>query len=455
MKEAFSLRRNLRALLVPPKDNLAVVDGIRALSIVWLIIFHVFFVLNLYIDPEVYANLLRDTPAYMNWIWNADKAVDGFFVISGFLIAGLLFRENQNTGGINLKTFYVRRFIRLTPVYWFAIVLCYLLTEHNTDMLWTNVLYINNFIPFEKMTMEWTWSLAVEEQFYLVFPLFLLAVFFKSQYKWQWLFGLIVVSCLVRLLVIWLHPGIWNGQFSSILVPTGSLHEYVNSLYVNLHTRFGPFVCGIWAAYGYFYYGDAVRKLVESAWGALLTLVSLFVLLFFALTPVFHPDHTWSQPFQIFYLSANRALFGLSVAWFILVGLHGTLPGRWLKWCFSFRIWYVIAQLSYSMYLFHILVAIFVLFNLKVNMQARGIAVEELSFWGVFSLVLLVIPLSMLVSAVTYLLIERPFMNLRHGYRPALKPDAESSEAEKASASDVTDLADKPLAVGLPAQAKA
>ena len=152
--QAFSLKRNLKALFVRPSDNFATIDGIRAISILWLIVFHVFFLMRLYIDAEALTVLIQTTPWYMQWVWNADKAVDAFFVISGFLISHLLFKEHQNKQALNLKRFYWRRFLRLTPVYWFALLLCFLFSDRNTDMLWANVFYLNNFIAQSKKKDE-------------------------------------------------------------------------------------------------------------------------------------------------------------------------------------------------------------------------------------------------------------------------------------------------------------
>lgn len=322
------------------------IDGIRAISILWLVIFHVLFVLKLFLDPESFANLLRSTPVYMNWVWNADKAVDAFFVISGFLIAGLLFKEHQVTGTLNLKSFYLRRFIRLTPVYWFAIILCFLFTDHNTHTLWANVLYLNNFIPFEEATMEWTWSLAVEEQFYLLFPMFLLLVFFKSSNKWQWLFGLLVLSCLIRLIVMFSYKDVWNANFADMLDPAGGFHDYINGLYVNLYTRFGPFICGVLVAYLYFYKGDQIESFVRSQSGFWVSAVAAGLLVCISFLPVFHPNLQWPAWFQRLYLVTNRVLFGLAICWFVLVSQYPGLLGRVLTKMFAFRFWHIVAQLS-------------------------------------------------------------------------------------------------------------
>ena len=110
-----------------------------------------------------------------------------FFVLSGFLITTLLLREESATGGINLRDFYVRRTLRIFPLY-YAVLGLYtvlvLLLEHNA----AGRLFINNLPYYITYTSNWfvdlivnedgqrrvifvfAWSLATEEQFYLFWP---------------------------------------------------------------------------------------------------------------------------------------------------------------------------------------------------------------------------------------------------------------------------------------------
>ncbi len=109
------------------------------------------------------------------WIADADLGVRCFFLISGLLITWLLLRENQTRGTINLRDFYLRRVIRILPVYYgflLAIVVLSLSTPFNqAASSWVaNLTFTTNFVQNGPWTTGHLWSLAVEEQFYLLWP---------------------------------------------------------------------------------------------------------------------------------------------------------------------------------------------------------------------------------------------------------------------------------------------
>jgi peptidoglycan/LPS O-acetylase OafA/YrhL len=108
--------------------------------------------------------------------------VDLFFVISGFLITTLLLREREDTGRISLQAFFVRRALRIFPLY-YAVVALYVVAvsamERNTDVgrqffenLPFYLTYTSNwFVALDgRVIFYFAWSLAAEEQFYLVWP---------------------------------------------------------------------------------------------------------------------------------------------------------------------------------------------------------------------------------------------------------------------------------------------
>jgi peptidoglycan/LPS O-acetylase OafA/YrhL len=102
-----------------------------------------------------------------------------FFVLSGFLITNLLIEERENTGRIDLKAFYARRALRLLPalgIYLVGISTVMLVMRLDIpvfEISWPPALYVANYVQIfgmDLMAHRHTWSLAVEEHFYLVWP---------------------------------------------------------------------------------------------------------------------------------------------------------------------------------------------------------------------------------------------------------------------------------------------
>ncbi len=137
-------------------------DGVRALAISVVVVFHLHF------------------RAFRSWEESLGRTgVTLFFVLSGFLITWLLLKENRRTGEISLWNFYVRRFLRIFPgFYCFWIVYVGLAALAHKHIAWANciaaLVYLNNYYwPLRgggEGGMLLTWSLGVEEQFYLIWP---------------------------------------------------------------------------------------------------------------------------------------------------------------------------------------------------------------------------------------------------------------------------------------------
>ncbi len=148
-----------------------------------------------------------------------------FFVLSGFLITGILLRERDRvrsgmmTLGVGLRTFYVRRFLRLFPAYYlllFVLAITGLVPGFRQDFVWY-VTYMSNWLMAARGSFPGgtghLWSLAVEEQFYLVWPLLILLA---PARRLPWLFiGAILIALMSRA-VIQMFSGI------GVMAPTFS-----------------------------------------------------------------------------------------------------------------------------------------------------------------------------------------------------------------------------------------
>lgn len=147
-------------------------DGLRAIAVLAVIIYH--------FNPQ--------------WLPGGFLGVDTFFVISGYLITSLLLTEYHNTQRIDLVSFWIRRLKRLLPAVIFLIMSVLILTLLTVPSeiksvrgdAFAALFYVSNwwyifqdvdyFAQFEVAPLKHLWSLAIEEQFYLFFPIVLLGL---------------------------------------------------------------------------------------------------------------------------------------------------------------------------------------------------------------------------------------------------------------------------------------
>ncbi len=127
----------------------------------------------------------------------------------------------------------------------------------NVESAWANLLYVNNFITVSEQYMPWCWSLAIEEQFYLLAPFFLLLVVGRTSRPFSIMLVLLLVSGLIRLAVIRAHDfvppyndppdtAIWSLRFDRI--------------YDKLHVRYGGLLAGAIGAFISLFHKEKVEK---------------------------------------------------------------------------------------------------------------------------------------------------------------------------------------------------
>ncbi|MGB6392007.1 MAG: acyltransferase [Candidatus Acidiferrales bacterium] len=185
-------------------------DGLRGVAILLVILMHYFY------DPA------PGMPKHFAWFQDIFalgwSGVDLFFVLSGFLIGGILLDHRDSRS--YFKTFYLRRFFRIIPIYysWIVLFIVFILvagpvlrTRTNSGILpalnfdiYLHFFFLQNLwsVTYVKIAYWWfspTWSLAVEEQFYLVVP-FLVRYLARRRLP-ALLAGVIVLAPLLRILV--------------------------------------------------------------------------------------------------------------------------------------------------------------------------------------------------------------------------------------------------------------
>lgn len=179
-------------------------DGLRGISVLFVVFFHL------------------DTVGFHGgWI-----GVDIFFLLSGFLITTLLLQEWRDSGKIRLKSFYLRRVLRLFPALVFLVlftVIAFFIvspTDYATRIARDGglaLLYTTNWIPSLGVTLEepfkHTWSLSTEEQFYLLWPSLLLCqLLLRVRTRW------IVITTLFIIIGFTALQGLQSGQEKMLLL---------------------------------------------------------------------------------------------------------------------------------------------------------------------------------------------------------------------------------------------
>jgi len=109
--------------------------------------------------------------------------VDLFFVLSGFLIAGLLFREHQQYGQISLKRFYIRRGFKIYPPFYVLLLATVFFRPLTGGKLWPRAAAVESVFLQNYSYGLWghTWSLAVEEHFYIALPILLVVLLRRTR----------------------------------------------------------------------------------------------------------------------------------------------------------------------------------------------------------------------------------------------------------------------------------
>lgn len=154
-------------------------DGLRAIAVVFVVLFHC-------------------SPTHFRGGW---LGVEIFFVLSGYLITTILAGEIELTGSISFKRFYVRRILRLGP----AVVCLYIFqglravwSAHRVEIATATAVSLFNFMNWNRAfdllpidVLGHTWSLSMEEQFYLLWP-FTLGLIIRNRPR-SWLLGAILL----------------------------------------------------------------------------------------------------------------------------------------------------------------------------------------------------------------------------------------------------------------------
>jgi peptidoglycan/LPS O-acetylase OafA/YrhL len=288
-------------------------DFLRGIAVLLVLFHHIF---------ELSGSSL---PIYLHWIKYIGWAgVDLFFVLSGFLISGLLFKESQKRNDLDIKRFYVRRVFKILPSFYFlllAFAMIHLLVplqigQYSLKSFISELLFLQNY---KGGVFSHTWTLSVEEHFYLFLPVFtwLIFKFGKPTFFPYYVFSLIVLVIVVRNTTI--NVGDPRFPFYS-------------------HNRIDSLLVGVFISYFYHYQTDSFTKRVKKS-SLILSLLSMASLTYFL---SFH------------YMSELNLRIGfdiISIAWAVLLVVllcHYFPPNNWVLKAIT-----SVGLYSYNIYLWH------------------------------------------------------------------------------------------------------
>lgn len=349
---------NIQAEIKKPYRD-ANLDLLRASAIVMVVVFHI---IQRWPVPHPWLSSVTTMGQY---------GVDLFFVLSGWLIGGLWWRERLVFGNVQIFRFWGRRSLRTVPPYLAALIISWLgvRASRGEPFNWGYLLFLQNYyykIPYFLVS----WSLCVEEHFYVVLPLLLaLLVRFSSKL----MFGLLLVIAFLPLA----QRCYWGGSMQD--KPFGIFTTAT-------HIRFEGLLLGVWASglcHNHNRLWAQAQRLLAHAWPV--------CLLMFASVGFMSPTYKYAIGFTVVALSFTG----------LLIKLAGEEP------LIESKAIYQVAASSYSVYLVHAVVL------------APGMSlVQKLTFLPELIRFVLVIGVVWTCGFIFFALVEKPSLRLRDRFVP-------------------------------------
>jgi peptidoglycan/LPS O-acetylase OafA/YrhL len=367
---AESTARHIRAL-----------DGLRGLAVLIVVLLHLFG----RGDHTVGNPLIRAVAVVISFGWTG---VTLFFVLSGFLITGILWDTRGDTD--RMRNFYLRRTLRIFPLYYGALLLILAVSSFHEQLFqtlrhaWIYLLYLQNVLPVSHPTEPISpyfrtghfWSLAIEEQFYLIWPFLIFRMRTLKQVQRLCLL-IVVASALYKAIGGILNPSFINMQ--------GSLAAHAGSL------ALGGFIATCFRGLGW-------EKLKRMAPLALFASFAAYACTFLA------PTHSRVSA----QLPVALGLLLISIFWgaLLILCLSNRFAQRvfemtWLRW---------LGTISYGLYVYHEL-----LLNLFMHIASRLSPHGSLHTYNLikgFSGVVI----SLVVSTISFYLFEAPILRLKRSF---------------------------------------
>lgn len=373
----FSLLRNSRNIFNTDvtASTITSLDGIRVITMFWVILGHIFFVGKISGVVENMSDANHDNKQLsMMIITNAYFAVDTFLFMSGLLLAYNAFKQLKNSKKISWKWFYLHRYLRITPTLMFVILLQAKIVplvdksplwftivneQRCKDYWWTNLLYMNNFHPsntFQDSCLQWTWYLAIDWQFFVITPLMIWLI---SRFGYKGLIGTSLFLILGSTITTALFINHYDYNPMAISFPldrvTEDAADFFNKVYVKPYCRIQPYVIGF--VFGYLMH-TRIFKAKTTGWTLALLFWSLTIivslcLIYAPITALKNDPHIWTKFENILYACSRHLLWGILLAWVTYACEYGY--GGYVKEFLSAKFWIPLSRLNYSAYLIHLI----------------------------------------------------------------------------------------------------
>lgn len=368
----------------PDPERVYGLDIVRAAAILCVVYVHGFFLLAPALPPYVLRLMGMLIP----------DGVSIFFVLSGYLIGGILIRnlERGAASGANLGRFWVRRWLRTLPAYYLVLTILTAYHMHASGMdfaaVWKYFFFLQNFATPHPAFFAEAWSLAVEEWFYLLVPVLLFGSVRVGLSPRQAVIG-------VALLVIAWSLGFRIHRYAGM--DTVSLAEFDLLFRKQVATRLDSLVWGVLGAALHHYHRAVWQWRPRLAFGAGLAMLVADSMLF-----TFRP--VLGLPLNGYFCVLSFAVAAIGVL-LTLPLLSGIRHGRGAL-CTAITF---ISTISYSMYLIHLNLVQFILVPATLKLlplHATGLPLALLKLFLYFAY-------TVLGSALLYRYFERPTTALR------------------------------------------
>ncbi|MBU0910959.1 MAG: acyltransferase [Gammaproteobacteria bacterium] len=370
---------------VSDKTRLDGLDTLRAIAIIIVLMYHY----KVVVSPENLFGFMST----MGW-----TGVDLFFVLSGYLIGNQVLSAFAKGQDFSLKLFYIRRFLRTLPNYYFVLALYFLfpvaLGGTATAPLWSFLTFTQNLGLGPGETFTHSWSLCIEEQFYLIFPIIALLIAYSRRsicLAWTAIVG-------AMLLAMFLRGFNWYTHGEENI----SARSFMEHIYYSSFTRFDELLPGVAIALLKNFHPTVYAGLLRR--GNLLLLAGLAsVGLMFYVFQNYEYIRGFGRTFQV--VTFGYSFLAISFAILVLAALS---PDCWLNRIRIPGATYI-ALWSYAIYLIHK-----PLFQvLKAPLTEYGIDIH--GGLGVS----IIMAVSIFCGWALYFFVETPFMKVRDRFYPS------------------------------------